>query len=455
MPQAHNYLNKAQNEAAGMAGRLGITGLYLFSFGAWLHKGVAIAGISLMLVAAWLDRKAILATVKHSPLVGLTLALGFYILARTLLSLSTDSVNSALHLKDGLRIFYLCGFLLIAWHMAASQKRIITVFAVAFAGFLIARLWHFDWSFSATIPWWKLRQGLGLPEIAFGYYATTAMLGLLIFFPRVYGNLRSSTLRTAASIIWILLIAMTAQGIVFSQSRSVWLSLLVVTPALLFALWKQLKPIKNTAKHILIFLMLSCTVALIFLNQDTLMQRMTLEHETYTHVLSGDFENISSENEHGHGNSVGARLVLFKEGIEHWLDNPLFGKGPAASKIILHKSDDAILAQLNDWHNAPIDILVRYGLTGLLLMSICLWMTLRAGWRAYRHNRIDGDLFLFCACGMALIILSMLTNFRMLNNDWRYWLFLLSGALASFELHQKILKPDSKRKSRTSQPIPS
>ena len=36
--------------------------------------------------------------------------------------------------------------------------------------------------------------------------------------------------------------------------------------------------------------------------------------------------------------------------------------------------------------------------------------------------------------GMLLLLLSMLTNFRMLNSDWRFYLFLFSGALVSFEL---------------------
>lgn len=442
MPQALYDYQQTQHQVAGIAERLGIAGLYFFAFGAWLHKGVAIAGLGMMLFAALLDRKEIWRTVRRSPLVWVTLATGLYVLTRTMLSSVTDSANSALHLKDGLRFFYLCGFLLTAWYLAASQKRMLTVFAIAFAGFLFARFWYFDWSFSSTIPWWKLRQGLGLPEIAFGYYAATALLGLVIFTPRIYGSLRSGYTRMAFSLIWVLLIALSVQGIVFSQSRAVWASLLAISPILLFAFWKKIKTLKKPANQTilfaLIFLALITTTAVLFqLNRDVLIQRITLEKETYTQLLSGDFDAITSSNELGQGNSVGARLLLLKTGIEHWIESPIIGKGPAASKIILGKSDDVILVQLNDWHNGPIDILVRYGIIGLLLMTVCLWLTLSAGWRAYRKKRIDRDLFLFLAGGTALILLSMLTNFRMLNNDWRYWIFLFSGAFASFELHQR------------------
>ena len=443
MLQASNNTLEPLNRTVAITDHLGKIGLYIFAFGAWLHKGVAIAGLCLMILACLQDRKAIQETFRHSPLVWITAITGFYILARTILSLSTDSIHATLHLKDGLRFFYLCGFLLIGWHMAASQKRILSVFALGFCGFLFARLWYFDWSFSSSIPWWQIRQGLGLPEIAFGYYAATAMSGLVIFLPRVYSSFRSITSRTVASLIWVLLYAMAVQGIVLSQSRSVWASLLAITPVLLFALWEKLKSVKHTGKRALLFMLvssvlLSSTGALVYLNSNVMQQRVELEQETYVQLLSGNLEEITTTDKHGQTNNVGARLLLFKTGIEHWLENPLFGKGPAASKILLKKSNDPVFIQLNDWHNGPIDILVRYGLTGLLLLSICLWLTLQAGWRAYRQKRIDRDLFLFLACGMLLILLSMLTNFRMLNYDWRYWIFMFSGAFASFELHKQM-----------------
>ena len=431
----HSYSSPVEIE--GLADRMGIAGLYIFSFGAWLHKSVAITGLTLMLLATLLNWKAIWGTVKHSSLTWVTISVGIYLLARTFLSFSSDSDHAHLHLKDGLRFFYLCGFLLIAWHMKADQKRMLSVFGIAFSGFIIARLWYFDWSFSSVEPWWKLRQGLGLPEIAFGYYAATAMLGLLIFSPRIVELFKSFFGRIMISLLLILLIAMSAQGVVFSHSRSVWASLLVIMPILWVASWPYLKRINKTARWILLTVLLSSTALLIYLNQDAFFSRITLEQETYTHLLSGDFDQIQTSNEYGQGNSVGVRLLMFKTGMEYWQDSPLFGKGPAASKIFLGNSHDEFFSQLNDWHNGPIDILVRYGLTGLILLTLCLWMTLRAGWSTYQDKRIDSDIFLFLACGMALIVLSMLTNFRMLNSDWRYWLFLFSGAMTSFELHRQ------------------
>jgi O-antigen ligase len=231
---------------------------------------------------------------------------------------------------------------------------------------------------------------------------------------------------------------MTAQGIVFSQSRSVWASLLFMIPVLLIALWLQFKSLKNTSKLTLSLLLITTAILLLQLNRDILIQRVTLEQETYAQLLSGDYEQITSINEQGQGKNVGIRLLMFKAGIDHWLDNPFIGNGPAASKILLRNSDDTFFAKLNDWHNGPVDILVRFGLTGLLLLSLCLWLTILAGWRAYRNKQIKPDLFLFLACGMTLILLSMLTNFRMLNNDWRYWMFLFSGAFASYELHRRV-----------------
>jgi uncharacterized membrane protein YbhN (UPF0104 family) len=149
MHQSFSLPDTTESRILDLSDRLGTTGLYIFAFGAWLNKGIAIAGLAMMLLTALLNWKITWDTVKQSPLTWLTLSMGLYTLARTTLSLYTDPAHSELHLKDGLRFFYLCGFLLVAWYMAADQKRIINVFAVAFSGFMIARLWHFDWSFSS------------------------------------------------------------------------------------------------------------------------------------------------------------------------------------------------------------------------------------------------------------------------------------------------------------------
>jgi uncharacterized membrane protein YfcA len=62
------------------------------------------------------------------------------------------------------------------------------------------------------------------------------------------------------------------------------------------------------------------------------------------------------------------------------------------------------------------------------------------GWRAYREQRIDRDLFMFLVAAITLLLLVSFTNFRMLHTDWRYYWFLVGGALYSFSLLHPIVR---------------
>ena len=415
---------------------IGLTGLYLFAFGAWLNKGIVIVGLALVLLACLLEASTIWKQTKRLPLVWIVLATATYILFRTLVAAKLDPAHAALHLKDGARLSYLCGFLLIGWRLFANQERILTLLAVAGCGFLLARLWHFDWSDAATSSWWKTRTGLGLPEIAFGYYAATLLLGLIIFAPRMFRRVHSPVAWAVGLIAWLLLVLLSMEGVVLSQSRAVWASIFLVSIPLLIASRRFPQSIPKTWRFLLAGSALLGITAIIHFNWDTLALRISQEPGTYEQLLSGRYQDITTSYDNGNGKSVGIRLKMLGFGFTEWQRAPFFGQGPAAAKILLHDSDIPFFSPLNDLHNGIVDSLVRLGIVGLLLLGLCLAATLLSGWRAYRTKRMSPDLFLFLTSSTGLLLLSMLTNFRMLNGDWRYWLFLISGAMASYGLHQ-------------------
>ncbi|MEQ8515769.1 MAG: O-antigen ligase family protein, partial [Chromatocurvus sp.] len=149
-------------------------------------------------------------------------------------------------------------------------------------------------------------------------------------------------------------------------------------------------------------------------------------------LLNGNLEAISSGDERGWKHSIGTRITMLEAGYRHWLEAPVFGKGPAAAKLTLLASDDRILPQYNDYHNVALDILVRYGVVGLLILIFCVKYTLSSGWQAWRSGALPADTALFLAGAMCLLLASSLSNFRLLNFDFRYWLFLLAAPMTTF-----------------------
>jgi O-antigen ligase len=85
-------------------------------------------------------------------------------------------------------------------------------------------------------------------------------------------------------------------------------------------------------------------------------------------------------------------------------------------------------------------MMLRLGIVGTTLIFVMLALIVYGGWRAYREQRIDRDLFMFLVAALTLHLLVCFTDFRMLHTDWRYYWFLVGGALYSFSLLHPIVR---------------
>jgi O-antigen ligase len=424
--------------SASLVRRLGedpqTAGLALFAVAAFSQRALAVIGCLLVLWALWHDRREAWPVLHGSPLVLATLMLVGYVLLRTLAAAIGAPENAVLHVKDAARILYLCALPAIAWALRGEHSRVLWLLALAATGFVVARLWHFGWQFEHAQGWWQTRMGLGLETIGLGYYAGTLLLGLIVFAPRLLGHCDSAR-RTALAALGLLLLAAAAlQWVILSQSRAAWLALLPLLAVAVGASAYRFSRRRRGAGAVSLVLAGALLVGLAALNAPTLKERLSEEQHTLSHLLSGNLDAIRSGDARGWQYSIGARITMLRDGWAQWREAPLFGKGPAATKLTLQSSPDPILPTYNDYHNVALDILVRYGIVGLALVLLCLALLLRSGWRAYRRGDLHADTALFLACGITLLLASTLTNFRLLNFDFRYWTFLLCAPLLTFDL---------------------
>ena len=420
----------------------GTVGLYLFAAAAFSQRALAVLGCLMMLYALWRERTSAWPLLRQSPLFWCSMALVAWTLLRTAAAAVAVPQDAGLHIRDAARVVYLSGFIAVAWALRADHRRILRFFLVAAAGFVLARLWHFDWQFNHSQPWWQMRLGLGLVTIGLGYYAGTLLLGLVIYAPRILGSIGSPLAIGGAGLLLTALAAASLQWVILSQSRAVWLALLpLIAVAATFTAsgsWRRggIRGLALLAAPAILLLLL------VSVNATTLLERFNQEKHTIDYLLDGRLDAISSGDARGRNHSIGTRIRMLEEGYQHWLESPIAGKGPAATKLTLRNSEDRILPKYNDYHNVALDMLIRYGVIGLLILIFCCKYTLSSGWQAWRRGALPPDTALFLACAMCLLLASSLSNFRLLNFDFRYWLFLIAAPMTTFTLLQRVKADD-------------
>jgi O-antigen ligase len=416
----------------------GELGLYLFAFSMYSSRLLAVLACFLMLGDMLRERSRVMSALRGFALYRWLLVLAIYVLLRGILAMVADPAAAEAQLKDAARMTYLVGVLLIAWQLKGREQLLLRVLLLSALGFFLARFVHLAWSLRAPEAWWEQRHGFGLEAIPLGFYASTVLLGLLVFLPRLYALIRGRSREAVVMGLWCALIGVSLLFVVLSQSRAAWLALL---PSLLLLLGLALlqmrvSPASLKIKLLLTPLLLVAVLGTFWLGALTLQGRFAEEPGNIDSLLNLDLAALQSGDEVGQNYSIGTRMNMLRAGWTQWRRQPIFGAGPAGAKQALAASPDPVLRRWNDYHNAIINLLVCYGLLGLLLVLGGVLETLRLGWWAVQRQAYSRDTLLFLGLAFAVLLFSQLSNFRILNFDWRYTLFLLAGALASPALAQ-------------------
>lgn len=405
----------------------GVMGLYLFALTLHANRALAVLGCLMMLFGLYRLTPDSRAALARLPLYRWLLLFAIYVLLRALAAMLADPGAARTQGSDAVRFVYFVGVLPVAWFLEGSERRLLRVLALALAGFLIARLWHLPAALALPAEAWAIeRPGLGLAPIGLGYYAGFAFIGMLLLSPGILASIRGTALRATAAGSMVAAALFLLQCVIWSQSRGAWLSLL---PCLLLALgWFFYR---NRTGRWIALLVLTTLIGVGMYNRDTIGERFGAEQATLQLLMQGKFDEIRSGDERGGNYSIGTRINMFRAGLDALAEHPLIGAGPAAPRLLLKAHPDPILRQWNDFHNAPVDLAVRFGAIGLLLLAGGVLATAACGLGSDFRRAYGGDLQLLLWIGFALLILSSLSNFRLLNFDWRYWLFLVTGAMAS------------------------
>ena len=413
---------------------VGTAGLYLFAFSAWSLRPLAVVGCLLMLWALWADRAVCWPQLRRDPLTWVLLALAGYALLYAPIAALATPTDWEQQVKHGARIAYYAGLIPVAWYLRGKEGRVLRCWALAGAGFFLARLFFLGELDRLDGPPEVARLGLGLEPISFAYYAGTLLLAVPVFAGRCLRPLHGRHL-VLATVGLLVLAVLLFEGVLLSRTRAAWIALLpllLLVGAVGIARALRYRDVRALVamKAVAVFV-----AGLLLLALPMIGERLATEQHTLAALQVGDFDRIATRDAQGNPNSIGTRVVMLREGVAHWRESPLFGHGPAAAKLMLRDSDVPRLADFNDYHNVQLDILVRLGLIGFGLFAAILLLLLGGFRRGWRRRSLRGDTALFLGCVFALLLASTLTNVRLLNWDFRYWFFLVAGPLASYRYY--------------------
>lgn len=307
----------------------------------------------------------------------------------------------------------------VAVILGGQARNAHILWTVALAGLLIS-----PWISGGGLHEWQ--QGFTGERIDFGLHNAqhtamlfgTAALGLLAFAPAI---LRKRQCAWPLRLGWLLALAVSVTAVILTQTRGVWAGFLVALLVLIVASGITLnKHVKRHRSYIAVGI--TATVASAILSGylslgDIISQRLEAEQETLTLVQQGDLESVPYT-------SMGIRLHTWVE-AGHWIaQHPLVGWGGNGRSLIFEHSEalpQEIKQSFGHLHNSYLDLLVGFGLLGLLLLAAMVyWLTSRSI-RYYRSGLLSGRDLTFA--------LSFTVFFGIIN-CFESYLFFDSGKLA-------------------------
>lgn len=436
MPDAHAERDQRLHP---FAEQLGVLGLYVFALFAFLGNDVSNAGLVLMLMAAivqWREfgpalRRAPLVLVTLLALVSVALSVGFAVLR--------DPAGAGDELIGFVHFMQLWLFLLPAWWMAGKTSRTVLALTLALVGFTIGTLKaldpdelelllnfrrpHFRWSINAI-----------------GQYSAAGLIGSVLLWPRFWrwsaGRWWTWWVRAVVFIFMVLLLA----GSGLSLSRGVWASSFIVAGALVVLAW--LLDDRKAPAHLSLWALVGVGILLVlFLAPGNPVQkRLTFIVEPFKQFVAsgGDLAAIRDD-------SFVARFRILAIGIESWRQSPVIGLGPAAPERIMmaRRGEFAEGENFTDLHSLPMDLLVSFGVLGLLAMLVGFIAMLRCAWLGYRSGCLPRDIFLLAAGLTVFNLLCQMTDTRLFSSHGRFFWILISGAACSCWLRGRKGFPDA------------
>ncbi|WP_286295382.1 O-antigen ligase family protein [Vibrio apostichopi] len=272
------------------------------------------------------------------------------------------------------RLAKLFTFIFLAYWLKGKKSRIYILWSFFIIGFIVGCVVHSDFTNEITKALSGHRVDFSIKNSQFtSMFASICFLILVFILNQI--RIEKSNINV---IIQFLLVSTILGAIVFSafviitsQSRQAWVALMIsilMLPIFHTIIYKATKATKAKGV-ILVYLVLA--ISLISLWQlDFIKNRVLKEHKTWNSIISGDVNHIPMS-------SIGIRLNSWLEASQWIKERPILGTGPETIGLVIQQSEkfQGRLKGFGHLHNYHIEVLVSYGILGLLIIyAMYYWL---------------------------------------------------------------------------------
>ena len=408
---------------------LAIFALFWFAFFSSMDVARANQGLLVLILLAALRYRYDLGPLIHDRMLQLSIAFLIYLTLRTLWT-AVESPAGAFAAWDEANRWPVTGFfgiVLLGYWLSRFPLRPEWLLAAALAGFAWRIVSRLEWSdigaqLSAMVSGTE-RATFGYSAVNLGIWTSVALLGLIVFWRRflVVPPIPIGWLPRAA--LWLAGIGTTGATLIFSQSRSAWLTALIVLPPMALASlltgFKSKRAVFITALSLLIIGL----IALYQLAQTDLVQRrIQVQAEAVVQAMSDEPKDAATA-------GVGLRLAMYRVFWEKWSQRPIFGWGPG--KMTQALDDSGVNALSRDrfvhFHSSYFSVLFAFGIVGGAFVAAMFVLLFRQILCRHRQGAMPQDLFLFLVGSLLIILLGALVNEPLQGANGPYLVSLLGG----------------------------
>lgn len=323
-------------------------------------------------------------------------------------------------------------FIPVAIWLGGREKNILMLWSAALCGLLIS-----PWV--SGHGWAEISRGLSGGRVDFGLHNAqhagllfaVALLGLISFSRRFLFS--KGLINWIGTGLWGFLVVFLGLGVLMTQTRGVWLGLVVACLTMfLLALYVTKRDwifFFSFRKVCIVVLLGSLVVTALFssFTTDIVKKRLSQEQEYILKVVGLNDEDVAVSS------SVGARVTTWVEGLKWAKKRPLTGWGGGGRKLVLHDSKvlPPAMRKFGHFHNSYIGTLVMFGLLGLFLYLGLLFCFVLNVFTCYRKQHLSTDFFLFFMSFLGFWLVVSFFESYMFFSSGTYILSLIFGGFFS------------------------
>ncbi|WP_419308093.1 O-antigen ligase family protein [Chromohalobacter israelensis] len=333
-----------------------------------------------------------------------------------------EQVKAARHFSK----LFLC--IAVAWWLRGSMRATRYLLGVLLIGFLVSLALH-----STTAEWLRALSGR---RVDFGYtnaQHTAFFMGLVLIAGGAW--LARCLQRPVRGLEWGLALGLTILGLVgiaVTQTRAVLLAMAIVSAGLLvvglFYLCKQRHYKVLSAKGVGAGIVVAGILAMVgYALAPAFEKRLQASQATVQALEAGDVEDIQY-------NSVGIRLHTWLYAVDKIAERPLTGWGAESRKPLIDEGPfpESVKHRFGHFHNSYLEILLAYGVLGMLALAALTWMILKGTARLLRSDHRYWGVGLLSAWAFFFII-NMFESYLIFNSGM-YFYIIVGGVGMSYYL---------------------